>query len=266
MRLTFSIAGSSTCAALLALLCAARPVGAQAPAPGGATDNGGHRHAPGGATNNGGHHHAPGGAGDNGGHHHAHGGMPHRFEKAADWVKRFEGPERDAWQKPAVIVAALGDITGKTVVDLGAGTGYFLPHLSRAVGEKGKVLGVDIEADMVRYMKERAVREGLKNVDAQQSSADDPKLAVGSVDRVLIVDVWHHVPQRPSFAKKLAAALRPGGALFIVDFKLDSPRGPPRKHKLTSDQILADLKAAGLVAELAKVDLPDQYVVTARLP
>lgn len=202
---------------------------------------------------------------DTGGHHHAHGGMPHRFEKAADWVQRFEGPEREAWQKPAQIVAALGDITGKTVVDLGAGTGYFLPYLSRAVGDKGKVLAVDIEADMVRHMKERAVREGLKNVEARQSTADDPALEPSSADRVLIVDVWHHVPQRPAFAKKLAAALRPLGALFIVDFKLDSPRGPPRKHKLGPEQIMADLKAAGLFAELAKVDLPDQYVVTARI-
>lgn len=211
-----------------------------------------------------GHGAGPGADADAGGHHHAHGGMPHRFEKAADWVKRFEGPERDAWQKPAQIVSALGDIAGKTVVDLGAGTGYFLPYLSRAVGNKGKVLAVDIEADMVRHMRERATREGLKNVEARQSTADDPKLEPASVDRVLIVDVWHHVPQRPGFAKKLAAALRPGGALFIVDFKLDSQRGPPRKHKLSPQQIQADLQAAGLVTELAQVDLPDQYIVVAR--
>lgn len=202
------------------------------------------------------------GAGHGGGH--SHGDMPHRFERAADWVKKFEGPERDAWQKPQTIVSALGEISGKTVVDLGAGTGYFLPHLSRAVGPAGQVLAVDVEADMVRHMQARAGREGLKNVRAQKGESDDPKLAPSSADRVLIVDVWHHIPARGEFAKKLAAALRPGGAIHIVDFKLDSPRGPPKKHKLTPESVIADLKAGGLVAELLKIDLPDQYVVVAR--
>lgn len=201
-----------------------------------------------------------------GDHHHAHGGMPHRFEKADEWVNKFEGPERDAWQQPAKVVAALGDIAGKTVADLGAGTGYFLPHLSRAVGPKGKVLALDVEADMVRYMKERATREGLANVEARQVTGGDPGLAAGSVHRVLVVDVWHHVPARGEYAKKLAAALAPGGAVYIVDFKLDSERGPPRKHKLAPESVMADLKAGGLAVELLKTDLTDQYIVVGRRP
>lgn len=212
---------------------------------------------------NGGH---AGGHTDGHGNGHHHGGMPHRFERAADWVNKFEGPERDAWQKPQTLIAALGDVRGKTVVDLGAGTGYFLPHLSRAVGPSGQVLALDVEADMVRHMQARAEREGLKNVRAQKSEGDDPKLAAGSADRVLIVDVWHHIPARGEFAKKLAAALRKDGAIYLVDFKLDSERGPPKKHKLTPESVMADLKAGGLVCELLKVDLPDQYVVVARRP
>lgn len=224
--------------------------------------------APDHAAGHGADHGADHGAGHGAGHGdgHGHGGMPHRFERAADWVKKFEGPERDAWQKPQTIVAALGDIRGKTVVDLGAGTGYFLPHLSRAVGPSGQVLAVDVEADMVRHIGARAEREGLKNVRAQKSESDDPKLTPASADRVLIVDVWHHIPARGEFAKRLAAALRPDGAIYIVDFKLDSPRGPPKRHKLAPEAVIADLKAGGLQCELLKIDLPDQYVVVARRP
>ncbi len=211
--------------------------------------------------------HGPGhGPGHGHAHGHAHGSMPHRFERAADWVDKFEGPERDAWQKPQTVVAALGELGGKTVVDLGAGTGYFLPYLSRAVGPSGQVLAVDVEADMVRHMQARAEREGLKNVRAQKGESDDPKLSPGSADRILIVDVWHHIPARGEFGKKLAAALRKDGAIYIVDFKLDSPRGPPKKHKLAPGSVLADLKASGLSAELLKIDLPDQYVVVAHRP
>ncbi|WP_437548021.1 SAM-dependent methyltransferase [Sorangium sp. So ce367] len=98
-----------------------------------------------------------GNAGHHGGHGgHAHGGGPlvHRFERADDWVPAFEGPERDAWQKPAEVIAAMRLAPGMRVADLGAGTGYFLPHLSRAVGPTGAVIGLDIERDMGRYMED----------------------------------------------------------------------------------------------------------------
>lgn len=199
-------------------------------------------------------------------HKHQHGPLVHRFEHAEDWVKKFEGPERDAWQKPQEVVALLGDVMGKTVADLGAGTGYFLAFLSRAVGESGKVIALDIEPDMVRYMKERAARQGLKNVEVRKSEVADPGLPAGGVDRVMVVDVWHHIPERSAYGKKLLSALAPGGAVFIVDFKLESKHGPPKEHRLKPEQVMADLKEAGLVPELLQTTLTEQYVVVGRKP
>lgn len=205
---------------------------------------------------------------EHGGHHHDHakggGDMVHRFEKAEDWVKKFEGPERDAWQKPQVVVAALGEVAGKTVVDLGAGTGYFLPHLQRAVGESGKVLALDREADMVRHLRQRATREKLTTVEARQVEGDDPGLSPNSVDRVLIVDVWHHVGERTAYAKKLAAALKPGGAIYIVDFTQNSKHGPPKHLRLKPTDVMKELKDAGLVPEEQKSALTDQYIVVGK--
>jgi predicted methyltransferase len=200
---------------------------------------------------------------DGQGHQH-HGEMPHRFERAEDWARYFDDPGREAWQKPDEVVALAELSPGMTVVDLGAGTGYFLSRLSRAVGPGGTVIATDIEPDMVRYMNERAAREQLANVRAIAAPADDVGVAAGSVDRVLIVDVWHHIADRERYAGRLAAALKPGGAVLVVDFTPDTRRGPPPEHRLAPDRVIAELKAGGLRAELATESLPDQYVVIGR--
>jgi SAM-dependent methyltransferase len=150
-----------------------------------------------------------------------------------------------------------------TVADLGAGTGYLEPYLSRAVGPQGHVLALDVEPSMVAYMRDRAAREGLANVEARQVAPDDPGLAAGSVDRIVIVDTWHHLPDRPSYSKKLAAALAPGGTVTIVDFTLVSKMGPPVAERVAADQAIDELGAAGLRGEIVPEALPEQYVVRA---
>jgi predicted O-methyltransferase YrrM len=218
----------------------------------GAHEHGDHAH--------GGHDHA------HGGHDHAHGGpLVHRFEKADDWAKEFDNPERDAWQKPAEVVAAVNLSPGMTVADIGAGTGYFEPHLSKAVGPKGSVLAVDIEADMVRYLRERAVKEKLTNVTALQAQPGGTGLADGSVDRILIVDTWHHIPERAGYVQQLKKALKPGGMVIVVDFTLEAKKGPPPAHRLAPEEVIAELEAAGFAGKAIDESLPEQYIVVAKL-
>jgi len=197
-------------------------------------------------------------------HHDPHGPLVHRFEKADDWAKIFDDPARDEWQRPVALVESMKIAKGMTVADLGAGTGYFLPHLSKAVGPTGKVLGLDVEPDMVRYMKERATRDHLDNVTASVVAGDDPGLPKNSVDRILIVDTWHHIPERSAYAAKLKAALAKDGAVYIVDFTLESSHGPPKHHRIPAEKVVEELKSGGLTAEIANEDLPDQYVVVGR--
>jgi hypothetical protein len=190
-----------------------------------------------------------------------HGGsMPHRFEKADEWAKDFDDPARDAWQRPDLVLAALELAPKMLIADIGAGTGYFSVRLARAVPD-GKIIATDIEPDMVRYITERAARENLPNLRATLTPPDDPRLPPSAVDRILIVNVWHHVSDRPAYARRLARALHPGGKLAIVDFTLASSHGPPPEHRLTPDQILADLRGAGLTASLSPTALPEQYIV-----
>jgi ubiquinone/menaquinone biosynthesis C-methylase UbiE len=200
-----------------------------------------------------------------GGHSHAHHEGHHRFEKADDWAPMFDDPKRDEWQQPDRVVAALALAPGNVVADIGAGTGYFEKRLSAAVGANGAVIAVDVEPDMVRYLRERAQREGTANVEARLGTADDPKLAPASVDRILIVDTWHHVGERVAYAKKLAAALRPGGFVVVVDFKLDSTRGPPKAMRMPPEKVIEELTQAGLRASVVDAGLPDQYVIKASL-
>lgn len=190
--------------------------------------------------------------------------LVHRFEDPARWAKEFDDPKRDAWQKPQEIVACMQLKPGMTVADLGAGTGYLLPHLARAVAPGGTVLALDVEAGMVKYLTQRALREKLAGVKAAVVPLDDPKLAEGSVDRVVLLDVWHHVPDRIAYAKKIAAGLKPYGAVFIVDFTKESSRGPHKRHRLTPDEVQAELRAAGLRAEVVDETLPDHYIVGGR--
>ncbi len=198
-------------------------------------------------------------------HSHSHHEMRHRFEKADEWAPMFDDPTRAAWQKPGDVVAALGISAGMVIADIGAGTGYFEMHLAVATGREGKVIAVDVEPDMVRYIRERAQREGMQTVEARLGTADDPNLAPGSVDRILIVDTWHHIGDRVAYSKRLAAALRPNGAVFVVDFKLDSDKGPPKEHRLSPEQVIAELQQAGFKAGIVAIGLPDQYMVKASL-
>lgn len=202
----------------------------------------------------------PGAAHPGAGHH----GMHKEFKNAEQWAKVFDDPKRDEWQRPDEVVALLELEPNLTVADVGAGTGYFVGRLSKAVGPAGFVIATDVEADMIRYLEQRAAKEGWPNVRAAQVAFDDPGLPAGSVDRILIVDVWHHVSDRLAYAKKLAAALRPGGLIAVVDFEKAAKQGPPPEHRLEPKTISDELAAAGLTTSLATEQLPDQYVVIAR--
>lgn len=188
----------------------------------------------------------------------------HRFTEPEKYAERWNDPARDKWQKPGEVMTVLGVEKGMTVVDLGTGTGYFVPHLAKTVGPTGKVLALDVEEPMVEYVKNRVLDEDMDNVEARVVAYDDPGLSAESVDRVLTVNTWHHIQNREAYVEKLASGLKPGGTVAVVDYTLDSPHGPPRDHKLDPEQVKEELEAGGLSAQIVEEDLPRQYVVIGR--
>ena len=186
----------------------------------------------------------------------------HSFDDAQRWAHVFDDPARDAWQMPHEVIQALALEPDARVADLGAGTGYFAVRLANRLPQ-GRVYAVDIAPDMVRYLEARAKRERLPNIVALKGALDDPKLPE-KVDLALLVDVYHHVQNRPAYFRRLRGYLRPGGRVAIVDFKLDAPRGPPRAARIAPDAVKAEMAAAGYALGAESGFLPDQYFLIFR--
>jgi SAM-dependent methyltransferase len=120
------------------------------------------------------------------------------------------------------------------------------------------VYGADIEPDMVKYLAERAKREKLDNVTAIAAAPDDPRLPE-NVDLALMVDVYHHIADRSAYLKKLKGSLKPGGRVAIIDFRMDSPVGPPKSARLTPKSVKSELTGAGYALLQEHAFLPNQY-------
>jgi len=164
-------------------------------------------HSPDHGAQTGGAHAAPATQADHFGRH---------FDNADEWAKSFDDPARDEWQMPARVIDALQLKSGQLVADIGAGTGYFTVRLAKSPAAP-RVYAVDIEPSMVEYVRQRAVREGLKNVVAVQAGADGTNLPE-PVDIVLVVDTYHHIPNRVAYFTALKTRMKPGSRLAIVDF------------------------------------------------
>jgi len=183
-----------------------------------------------------------------------------RFDNVEYWRSVFDDPERDEWQRPDAIGIALAIREGDVVADLGAGTGYMLSRLSRAVGSSGTVFAVEIESNLIQHIRERAEKAVLDNVTPVLCSADDPRLPAGSVDLVLILDTYHHLDRRDEYLEKLKAALADDGRVAIVDWKKkELPVGPPIPHKLARQQVLDEMISAGFHLVEEPTVLENQY-------
>jgi predicted methyltransferase len=179
------------------------------------------------------------------------------FEDAEKWSKVFDDPARDAWQKPAEVIRALALPADAAVADIGSGTGYFAVRLARAV-PSGRVYGADVSADMVKFLNERAGKEKLANLSSHRAGDADPNLPT-PVDLALVVDTYHHIPGRSAYFERLKAKLKPGGRIAVIDFRLDSPTGPPREHRIPPERVTAEMEKAGYRLAAGHDFLPSQY-------
>jgi ubiquinone/menaquinone biosynthesis C-methylase UbiE len=175
----------------------------------------------------------------------------------------FDSAGRDERLQINRVMDILGIAAGKNVADIGAGSGWFTVRAARRVGTGGVVYAVDINAEAVRYIGERAKKEKLQNVKTVLSKADDAMLPASSVDAVLMLKTYHEVAEPVTLLRNLRAALRPGAKVGIID-----RNGNGEDHGVGRDVVLSEAKEAGykLVSQddFVKGDKMDYFLVLER--
>jgi len=172
----------------------------------------------------------------------------------------FDSPGRDQRLQINRVMDILGIAPGKSVADIGAGSGWFTVRAARRVGEGGVVYAVDINPQAIRYVDERAKKEQLHNIKTILGKADNPLLPASSVDSVLLLKAYHEVAEPVALLSNLRAALRPGARVGIID-----RNGNGEDHGVGKDVVLRESSQAGyrLLAQydFVKGDKMDYFLV-----
>ena len=188
-----------------------------------------------------------------------------RQMRARTYIQMLERPEREAFQKPDQVMAALEFKPGERVADVGAGSGYFTVRVAAAVGAGATVWAVDISEEMLAFLADRIKWERIPNVKLHRSIPTDPQLPPAAFDTILMVDTLHYVKDKAAYAARLRAGLAPGGRVVIIDYTPKSmeerPWGPPPEQQFSRQELDAAMAAAGLAPVKVHEFLTEQYFV-----
>lgn len=159
-----------------------------------------------------------------------------------DLVDAFDSPGRDSWQKPEEVISLFGNIEDKTIMDLGAGSGYFTIRLANYGAQ---VISADVSEEFQNSIRQKLQDDKLKvlsnNIELRKIGYDNPQLKDSELDGILIVNSWHHIDDRSNYMEKILKGIKKGGSIIIVDFKLGVVGGPPEDHKLGLEEALNEI-------------------------
>jgi SAM-dependent methyltransferase len=176
----------------------------------------------------------------------------------AAWLDR---PEREGEEAPAVLIRSLGLEPDDVIADVGAGTGYYALRIAPLVPQ-GKVLAVDVQPEMLQILEHKRREARLRNIHPMLGKPDDPRLAAGTVDLVLMVDVYHEFAYPREMMQGIVRALKPGGRVALVEYREEDARVPIRpSHKMSQTQAKAEMAAAGLTWTQTLDVLPWQHLM-----
>ena len=175
------------------------------------------------------------------------------------WLNR---PERIQEENPEEMLEQLDVKPGMTVCDIGCGDGYYTIELAKRVGPTGKVIAVDIQPEMLQELSRRCEHGNLKNVDMVLGLPHDPKLPVGQVDLILMVDVYHEFSNPVEMLNAMRKSLKPNGRIALVEFRGEDPQVPIKpEHKMTKKQILKEYEANSMKLVNQYDRLPWQHLM-----
>ncbi len=180
---------------------------------------------------------------------------------AAIWLER---PEREKEEKLSLLIKLLELKPGMTVADIGAGSGVLTLQMAPLVAPNGKVIAVDIQKEMLVRLQNRLSRTGIKNVDLHLGDTNSPRLKPNSVDVVLLVDVYHEFEFPYEMILNISRALKPGGRIALVEYRMEDPRVPIKLvHKMSEKQSIKEMTQPAFSLEHTKTigKLPRQHLM-----
>lgn len=184
------------------------------------------------------------------------------------WVMSHEGatwldrPEREKEERSDKLLRSLPIKPGMVLCDLGAGSGYYTFPMADRVGPKGKVYAVDIQKEMLDIIKRRMKAREVANIVPVLGTITDPKLPAGKVDLILLVDVYHEFSHPFEMTEAMVKALKPGGYLVFVEYRLEDPKVPIKLvHKMSQKQVIKEMAPHALTHHKTLDTLPWQHVM-----
>ena len=204
------------------------------------------------------------------GQHHQHGNKANQYmhqHSYQELTRRFDDPARDLWQKPEQVIDLLGEIKGRTILDIGAGTGYF----AFKIAERGAlVVAADVDDNFQNFItsKKKELGYGDDQIVLKKIPYDSPELSPSSIDLAIIVNTYHHIEDRIPYFQEVLQGLVNGGMLMVVDFKKqqfdqETP-GPPYDMRISLEEVVQELKQSGFKEFSENTDLLSyQYILMA---
>lgn len=179
--------------------------------------------------------------------------------EAADWLDR---PERETEEAPSLLVKSLHLKLGDQIADIGAGSGYLSFLMAKPVGPSGKVYAEDIQPEMIDIIKKKAAENGQANVIPWLGTITDPKLKPGSIDLMILVDVYHEFDHPFEMTVNMVKDLKKGGRLVFVEYRKEDPRVPIKPvHKMTVAQVRKEMGIFPLKYKETIEILPRQHII-----
>ncbi len=179
------------------------------------------------------------------------------------WLER---PERAWEERPDIVLQAMELNPTDVVADIGAGTGYFTFRIAERV-PKGKVYAVDIQPEMLNFIKERMQEKRMPNIIPTLGAEQNPNLPENSLDKVLLVDAYHEFEYPYEMMQAIFKSLKVGGRVIQVEYRAEDEAVPIKPlHKMGEAQAKKEMQAVGLRWITTKSGLPWQHILIFEKP
>ncbi len=173
-----------------------------------------------------------------------------------EWLER---PEREKEENVSLLIKNMDVQPEDDIADIGAGSGYHVFKMA-PLAKKGTIYAVDIQAEMLQAIQEKKKTLNLENVELIQGTEKTTNLPVNSVDKILMVDVYHEFSFPIEMLASMKKALREDGEIYLIEYRLEDPDIPIKTiHKMSEEQAIKEFEANGFVLKENISNLPWQH-------